>query len=144
MKTLPILLGTLMMGTTPAYSHGWDHHYHHVYETGTHQYYNDYDMRTCTKQRVDVTYYSDGTHVKDFNREPIYSCIESRKHKHNHTHKPTRVPSPDGNECQEGAILGGILGGGAGAALSQGDGRWWAIPLGFVTGSMIGCDIDGG
>ena len=55
-----------------------------------------------------------------------------------------RTPSPDGNECQEGAILGGILGGGAGAALSRGDGRWWAIPLGVVTGSVIGCDIDGG
>ena len=55
-----------------------------------------------------------------------------------------RTPSPDGNECQEGAILGGILGGGAGAALSQGDGRWWAIPFGIVGGSIIGCDIDGG
>ena len=38
----------------------------------------------------------------------------------------------------------GILGGGLGAALSRGDGRWWAIPLGVVGGSMIGCDIDGG
>ncbi len=59
-------------------------------------------------------------------------------------HSRTRTPSPDGNECSEGAILGGILGGGAAAALSQGDGRWWAIPLGIVGGSVIGCDIDGG
>ena len=36
------------------------------------------------------------------------------------------------------------LGGGIGAALSQAEGRWWAIPLGVVTGSAIGCDIDGG
>ena len=35
-------------------------------------------------------------------------------------------------------------GGAAGAALSQGDGRWWAIPLGVVTGATIGCDLDGG
>ena len=55
-----------------------------------------------------------------------------------------RPPSPDGNECSDGAVLGGILGGGAAAALSQGDGRWWAIPLGIVGGSVIGCDIDGG
>tara|TARA_B100000965_G_scaffold105061_1_gene86622 strand:+ start:4184 stop:4723 length:540 start_codon:yes stop_codon:yes gene_type:complete len=55
-----------------------------------------------------------------------------------------RTPSPDGNECIEGSVLGGILGGGAAAAMSQGDGRWWAIPLGIVGGSMIGCDIDGG
>ena len=37
-----------------------------------------------------------------------------------------------------------ILGGGVGAALSRDEGRWWAIPLGVVTGSAIGCDIDGG
>ena len=37
-----------------------------------------------------------------------------------------------------------FLGGGIGAALSQDEGRWWAIPLGVVTGSAIGCDIDGG
>ena len=42
------------------------------------------------------------------------------------------------------SILGGITGAGAGAVLSQGDGRWWAIPLGIVTGSMVGCQIDGG
>ena len=50
----------------------------------------------------------------------------------------------DDNSCVEGAILGGILGGGAGAAASRGDGRWWAIPLGVVSGSMLGCQIDGG
>ena len=50
----------------------------------------------------------------------------------------------DDNDCTDGKIAGGILGGAAGAALSRGDGRWWAIPLGVVGGSMIGCDIDGG
>ena len=50
----------------------------------------------------------------------------------------------DTNDCTDGKIAGGLLGGGAGAALSRGDGRWWAIPLGVVIGSHIGCDIDGG
>ena len=50
----------------------------------------------------------------------------------------------DDNDCTDGKIAGGLLGGGLGAALSRGDGRWWAIPLGVVGGSMIGCDIDGG
>ena len=50
----------------------------------------------------------------------------------------------DGNDCTDGKIAGGILGGAAGAALSRDEGRWWAIPLGVVTGSAIGCDIDGG
>ena len=50
----------------------------------------------------------------------------------------------DNNSCIEGSILGGIAGGGIGAAASRGDGRWWAIPLGIVGGSMVGCQIDGG
>ena len=50
----------------------------------------------------------------------------------------------DDNDCTDGKIAGGILGGAAGAALSRGDGRWWAIPLGAVVGSHIGCDLAGG
>ena len=50
----------------------------------------------------------------------------------------------DNNDCTDGKIAGALLGGGAGAAMSQGDGRWWAIPLGAVLGSRIGCEIEGG
>ena len=50
----------------------------------------------------------------------------------------------DNNDCTGGKVAGAILGGGAAAAMSRGDGRWWAIPLGVVTGSAIGCDLAGG
>ena len=50
----------------------------------------------------------------------------------------------DTNDCSDGKIAGGLLGGGLGAAISQGDGRWWAIPLGAVLGSRIGCEMEGG
>ena len=50
----------------------------------------------------------------------------------------------DDNDCTDGKVAGAILGGGVGADLSRDEGRWWAIPLGVVTGSAIGCDIDGG
>ena len=50
----------------------------------------------------------------------------------------------DNNDCTDGKIAGALLGGGAAAAMSRGDGRWWAIPLGVVTGSAIVCDLDGG
>ena len=59
-------------------------------------------------------------------------------------HSTYTPPNVDDNSCVEGAILGGIVGGGTGAVLSHGDGRWWAVPLGVVTGSMVGCQIDGG
>ena len=50
----------------------------------------------------------------------------------------------DNNDCTDGKIAGGLVGGGVGAALSRGDGRWWAIPLGAVLGSRIGCEMEGG
>ena len=50
----------------------------------------------------------------------------------------------DNNDCSDGKIAGGLVGGGVGAALSRGDGRWWAIPLGAVLGSRIGCEVEGG
>ena len=50
----------------------------------------------------------------------------------------------DDNSCIEGSILGGIAGGGLGAALSRQDGRLWAIPLGIVGGAVAGCQVDGG
>ena len=72
----------------------------------------------------------------------------------NRPHRPHRRDRPyyrrhvtvyeDTNDCSDGKMAGLLLGGGAGAALSRGDGRWWAIPLGAVVGSAIGCDIDGG
>ena len=50
----------------------------------------------------------------------------------------------DNNDCTDGKIAGGLVGGGVGAAISRGEGRWWAIPLGAVLGSRIGCEIEGG
>ena len=50
----------------------------------------------------------------------------------------------DTNDCGDGKIAGGLLGGGLAAAISRGDGRWWAIPLGAVVGSHIGCEAAGG
>tara|TARA_X000000368_G_C22535697_1_gene495482 strand:+ start:95 stop:529 length:435 start_codon:yes stop_codon:yes gene_type:complete len=50
----------------------------------------------------------------------------------------------DTNDCSDGTAAGAILGGGLGAVLSRGEGRWWAIPTGVVTGAMLGCQIDGG
>ena len=35
----------------------------------------------------------------------------------------------DNNDCTDGKVAGAVLGGGLGAAVSRGDGRWWAIPL---------------
>ena len=67
--------------------------------------------------------------------------IHPHPHHHHDHHSKKNV---DNNSCIEGSILGGIAGGGAGAALSRGDGRLWAIPLGIVGGALVGCQVDGG
>ena len=57
---------------------------------------------------------------------------------------PQKQHQTDDNSCIEGSILGGIAGGGLGAAASRGDGRLWAIPIGIVGGALVGCQVDGG
>ena len=48
------------------------------------------------------------------------------------------------DDCTDGKIAGALLGGGIGGAVSRKEGRWWAVPLGAVTGAAIGCQVDGG
>jgi uncharacterized protein YcfJ len=75
-------------------------------------------------------------YVKTFRERVAVPCERHRA--------PQKQHQTDNNSCIEGSILGGIAGGGAGAALSRGDGRYWAIPLGIVGGALVGCQIDGG
>ena len=61
--------------------------------------------------------------------------------------QPQARPQPapvDDNSCIEGAILGGLGGGAAGAALSRDEGNFIGIPLGIIGGVLIGCQLDGG
>ena len=58
--------------------------------------------------------------------------------------KRETVVEYDDNDCTDGKVAGAVLGGGLGAAISRDNGRWWAIPLGAVIGSKIGCDAAGG
>ena len=47
------------------------------------------------------------------------------------------------DECTDGKIAGALLGGGLGGAISRKEGRWFAVPLGAVTGAAIGNKVDG-
>ena len=50
----------------------------------------------------------------------------------------------DTNDCSEGTVVGGLLGGGLAGFGSRGKDRWWAIRTGIVVGAMLGCAVDGG
>ncbi|MCP9848380.1 hypothetical protein [Cyanobium sp. Morenito 9A2] len=42
--------------------------------------------------------------------------------------------------CQIGRLVGGLVGGGLGYAASRQDGRAWAVPLGALLGTQVGCN----
>ncbi|MEB3260826.1 MAG: glycine zipper 2TM domain-containing protein [Cyanobacteriota bacterium] len=46
--------------------------------------------------------------------------------------------------CSLGRLVGGVLGGGVGYASSRKDGRAWAVPLGALLGSQVGCNVGAG
>ena len=46
--------------------------------------------------------------------------------------------------CSIGRLVGGVLGGGLGYAASRQDGRTWAVPLGALLGSQVGCNAGQG
>ena len=108
-------------------------------------------QRTCFKSEYREEYIP-GTennpgYVKSYKERVKVPCKNRpRRHDHHHHHVP---PAPtrsnvDDNSCVEGTVVGGILGGGAAALGSRGDGYAWSVPLGVVGGSLIGCQIDGG
>ncbi len=84
-------------------------------------------------------------YIKSWTDTIEYPCSRTRVERTSeNTYRTRTYEEYDENDCSDGKIAGALLGGAAGAAMSRGDGRWWAIPLGAVVGSHIGCDAAGG
>jgi len=83
-------------------------------------------------------------YVQSFHETSEVPCSYDADSVRNGGYKRKTTIQFDNNDCTDGKIAGGLVGGGLGAAISRGDGRWWAIPLGAVLGSRIGCEIEGG
>ena len=96
--------------------------------------------RTCTRNEYREEYIpgtrKDPGYVNKWEETIEVPCPEGNS--------TTNSDQFDNNDCSEGKIAGGILGGGLATAISRGKDRWWAIPAGLVGGSMVGCQIDGG
>ena len=102
--------------------------------------------KTCYRETYTEEYIpgtkDDPGYVRTYNELIEYPCSDDVAT--DRVLKRETVVEYDDNDCTDGKVAGAILGGGAGAALSRDDGRWWAIPLGVVVGSKIGCDAAGG
>ena len=105
--------------------------------------------KTCFREEYREEYvpgtYDNPGYVKSWKETIEFPCNRHHTSTEPRKSKVTRTYEEyDTNDCSDGKIAGGLLGGGIAAAISRGDGRWWAIPTGIVAGSMIGCDIDVG
>ena len=91
---------------------------------------------TCTRTEYREEYIpgtkSNPGYVKSYEVDVEIPCGGSKAEKMND------------DDCTDGKIAGALLGGGVGGAMSRKEGRWWAVPLGAVTGAAIGCQVDGG
>ena len=58
--------------------------------------------------------------------------------------RPPLTPEQQAQRCNTGRLIGGLGGGAMAYAMSRDDGRAWAIPLGALLGSQVGCNAAAG
>ena len=86
-------------------------------------------------------------YIKSWKDTIEYPCSRRRVESTPENTTRTRVYDEyevDDNDCTDGKIAGALIGGGAAAAISRGNGRWWSIPIGAVIGGTVGCELNGG
>ena len=135
------LLLLLPIGCTPAVAA-------EVWEDGTMRQPGYSKSRTCYKSVYKEEYVPgtelDPGYVKTSKETIEVPCKDNPESLRSGGYTRKTTIEYDNNDCSDGKIAGGLVGGGIGAAISRGDGRWWAIPLGAVLGSRIGCEVEGG
>ena len=108
--------------------------------------------RTCFKSVYGDEYIpgtaDDPGYVQSFKETVEVPCkkdpVPDVGHRPTYSRHVTVYEVVDTNDCSDGTVAGALLGGGLAGFGSRGKDRWWAIPLGEVGGSMVGCAIDGG
>ena len=121
----------------PGYSHErtcFKSEYREEYVPGTE---NDPGYVKSWKDTVEVPCEDTPTYHREHNPNVGRSTGTYRRH-------VTVYENVDTNDCSEGTVAGGLLGGGLAGFGSRGKDRCWAIPAGIVGGAMVGCAMDGG
>tara|TARA_R100000030_G_scaffold15532_1_gene10290 strand:+ start:753 stop:1214 length:462 start_codon:yes stop_codon:yes gene_type:complete len=153
MKLIPL---ALLLLASPAYAGGPRVPYRSTGDYSNHRAYSDYKSNRgyasenkCYRKEYREEYIPGNSSSPGYvvrYKEKVEIPCGRRNYYYNDPpiKQPKKDADVDDNSCVEGSILGGIGGAGLGAALSRGDGRLWAIPLGIVGGAVAGCQIDGG
>ena len=121
----------------PGYSHErtcFKSEYREEYVPGTE---NDPGYVKSWKDTVEVPCEDTPTYHREHNPNVGRSTGTYRRH-------VTVYENVDTNDCSDGTVAGGLLGGGLAGFGSRGKDRWWAIPAGIEGGAMVGCAMDGG
>ena len=128
------VLGALLLTTTPILADDYQRGYS--------------SSRTCFKTEYREEYIPGNEdspgYVKSWKETIEVPCQDEDVARRTYRRHVTVYENVDTNDCSEGTLAGGLLGGGLATAISRGKDRWWAIPTGIIGGAMIGCDIDGG
>ena len=136
MKLPAVLLSTLLLAPTVALAE-------HTYDPG------GSSSRKCFKSEYKEEYIP-GTednpgYVRSSKETVEVPCDPDDVVKGKTYHRTVTVyENVDTNDCSDGTVVGGLLGGGLAGFGSRGKDRWWAIPTGIVGGAMLGCAVDGG
>ena len=153
-----LLLGSII-APQAALAHGaWrrhrhPHRHHHPRVLSVRQQLVGYEHNICYVEEVKEVYvpgtrYRRGyvSYERDIKEVPCRNTLDTNNIRPYDPNQPDYRPvgRVDDNSCIEGAVLGGILGGGAAALGSRGNGYAWSVPLGVVAGSLVGCQVDGG
>ena len=139
MKKLIALLLVVPMGCTPAVAA-------EVWEDGSMRQSGYSKSRTCYRSEYREEYVpgteNDPGYVKSWKETLEVPCDPDDVAGSKIIRKT--VVEYDDNDCSEGTVIGGLLGGGLAGFGTRGKDRWWAIPTGIVGGAMVGCAVDGG
>ena len=134
-----LLLCILLSGCTPAVAA-------EVWEDGSMRQSGYSKTRTCYRSEYREEYVpgteNDPGYVKSWKETVEVPCDPDDTAGSKIIRKT--VVEYDDNDCSEGTVIGGLLGGGLAGFGTRGKDRWWAIPTGIVGGAMVGCQLDGG
>lgn len=93
------------------------------------------------KETVEVPCEDTPTHIHP---DPYPNVGHQSRRPSTYRRHVTVYENVDTNDCSDGTVVGGLLGGGLAGFGSRGKDRWWAIPTGVIGGAMLGCAVDGG